>query len=133
MQDNHFGSLIRRRIIYLTIVGFFIILVFQLISMQLLNRSAYEEKSNENSIKTIVRNPPRGIFFDRNLNFLVGNKASFTLEIIPDTYNNKRNEIIEKVIAVEADYINQILKKNKKYSKYLPRKIKRNMQFNAVA
>ncbi|MCK5086279.1 MAG: penicillin-binding protein 2 [Melioribacteraceae bacterium] len=133
MQDNHFGSLIRRRIIYLTIVGFFIILVFQLMSMQLLNRSAYEEKSNENSIKTIVRNPPRGIFFDRNLNFLVGNKASFTLEIIPDTYNKERNEIIEKVIAVEADYINQILKKNKRYSKYLPRKIKRNIQFNAVA
>ena len=133
MQDNHFGSLIRRRIIYLTIVGFFIILVFQLMSMQLLNRSAYEEKSNENSIKTIVRNPPRGIFFDRNLNFLVGNKASFTLEIVPDTYNKERNEIIEKVIAVEADYINQILKKNKRYSKYLPRKIKRNIQFNAVA
>ena len=133
MQDNHFGSLIRRRIIYLTIVGFFIILVFQLMSMQLLNRSAYEEKSNENSIKTIVRNPPRGIFFDRNLNFLVGNKASFTLEIIPDTYNKERNEIIEKVIAVEADYITQILKKNKRYSKYLPRKIKRNIQFNAVA
>ena len=133
MQDDHFGSLIRRRIIYLTIVGFFIILVFQLMSMQLLNRSAYEEKSNENSIKTIVRNPPRGIFFDRNLNFLVGNKASFTLEIIPDTYNKERNEIIEKVIAVEADYINQILKKNKRYSKYLPRKIKRNIQFNAVA
>ena len=133
MQDNHFGSLIRRRIIYLTIVGFFIILVFQLMSMQLLNRSAYEEKSNENSIKTIVRNPPRGIFFDRNLNFLVGNKASFTLEIIPDTYNKERNEIIEKVIAVESDYINQILKKNKRYSKYLPRKIKRNIQFNAVA
>jgi len=133
MQDDNFGSLIRRRIIYLTIVGFFIILVFQLMSMQLLNRSAYEEKSNENSIKTIVRNPPRGIFFDRNLNFLVGNKASFTLEIIPDTYNIERNEIIEKVIAVEPGYINRILKKNKKYSKYLPRKIKRNIQFNAVA
>ena len=82
MDENYFGSPLRRQIVFFVIIGFFSLQVFQLVRMQLLNRDMYEEKSNENSIKTKVINSARGILYDRNVNLLLGNKASFYFKLL---------------------------------------------------
>ncbi len=133
MDENYFGSPLRRQIVFFVIIGFFSLQVFQLVRMQLLNRDMYEEKSNENSIKTKIINPARGILYDRNVDLLLGNKASFILQITPDNYNYENTNIIETVLEVDSGYIDLILQKNKKYSKYSPRNIQRNVGNNAIS
>jgi len=127
MDENFFGSPLRKQIVLFVIIGILSLQVFQLVSMQLLNRDKYEEKSNENSIKTKVISPARGILYDRNVNILLGNKASFILQITPDNYNNENTRKIETVLGVDSGYIDLILRKNKKYSRYSPRNIQRNV------
>ncbi|MFH1526455.1 MAG: penicillin-binding protein 2 [Bacteroidota bacterium] len=133
MNDSVLGSLVRRRILFILITGVITIFFFQLFRMQILEQTVYEEKSDENSIKGIVDNPPRGIFYDRNFKFLISNKPAYTVEITPSLYNRKHDEVIEKMLGEDAGYISAIFKKNEKYSEHLPRKIKRDAPFSFIA
>src|SRR4030042_1741851 len=119
MSDTIFGSLFRRRIVFIIIVGFFAIIVLQLFSMQILNQPSYSIKADENSIKPIFQLAPRGIFYDRNHQVLVGNKPSFTLRITPAGYYKRLTPYIETILGVQPGYIDKILNQNEQYSKYI--------------
>lgn len=134
MNDDVFlGSAVRRRIFYFIIIGFGAILIFQLFRLQVLSRSVYEEKSNENSVKREVINPPRGIFYDRNMKYVVSNEPTYSIEITPVDYNENNSHIIESAIDVEPGYIKKILKKHERYSQYQPRRIIRDIDFKRLA
>lgn len=133
MNDNYFGSLFRRRLVFIVIVGFFSLCVVQLFIMQILQQPVYSEKSDENSVKPIYQLAPRGIFFDRNHQVLVGNKPSFTLRITPSTYDKKLSPYLEAILGTNPGYIDKILKINESYSKFIPRKIAKDVSFKVIA
>jgi len=133
MNDKIPASVLRSRIFSFLIFVFFAASVFQLFRMQVINQKSYDQKSSENSIKNIPLVPPRGLFYDRNFQLLVGNQSAFTLEITPAFYDKKNNTIIEKVLEVPAGYIDKIFKKDANYSKYLPRKIMRGLSPKFIA
>ena len=133
MSDEFFGSLIRKKILYLIIVGFFTIASFQLFKMQIIDQSSYSSKSDDNSVKPIYQTAPRGVFYDRNMNVMVGNKPSFTLRITPSDYNKELNPYIEAILNVEPGYINKLLKQSQTYSKYIPRRISKDVDFRVIA
>lgn len=133
MNDNNFGTLLRRRIIFLIIVGFVFIVIVQLFSMQIIDQPAYSTKADENSVKPIYQTAPRGIFFDRTKQVLVGNKPSFTLRITPADYDHKLNPFIEAILGVRDGYIKSILGQNEQYSKFIPRRIAKDVDFKVIA
>jgi len=133
LKSESFASQQRRTVIYLAIVISVAVLGFRLFEMQILNRESYELKSSDNSIKQVVVSPLRGIFYDRNMEVLVSNSPAYTLRIIPFDYDKKLNNLLEKVIDADSGFISQVLNKNKHFSKYLPVKIKKGIDFNVVA
>ncbi len=133
MKSESFASQQRRTVIYLTIVISVAVLGFRLFEMQILNSESYELKSSDNSIKQVVVSPLRGIFYDRNMEVLVSNSPAYTLRIIPSDYDKKLNNLLEKVIDADSGFISEVLNKNKHFSKYLPVKIKKGIDFNVVA
>jgi penicillin-binding protein 2 len=126
-------SNIRKKILSLIVVGAFAMLVIQLFNMQIVQNELYNEKSAENSIKGIVQTPLRGVFYDRNYKLLVNNKPAFTLLITPSNYDKKLDHVIETVLNAEPGTISKILKNNSIYSKYIPIRIQRDVNFNVVA
>ena len=133
MEDNNFGSYFRRRLILILIVGFFLITLVKLFDMQIVKNISYSEKSDENSVKPIYQTAPRGIFFDRNHKVLVGNKPSFILRITPADYDKKLTPYLEAILGVKPGYIDRILKQDESYSKFIPRKIAKDVSFKVVA
>ncbi|MBA4406431.1 penicillin-binding protein 2 [bacterium] len=133
MNDNNFGSPFRRRIVFIVITGFIAMCIVQLFYMQILQQPIYSIKSDENSVKPIYQVAPRGIFFDRNHQVLVGNKPSFTLRITPSTYDKKLTPYIEAILGVSPGYIDRILRINQSYSSFLPRKIAKDVSFKVIA
>lgn len=101
--------------------------------MQILHRIDYDKKSTDNSIKSIELQPLRGVFYDRNYKVLVSNVPAYTIRITPAYYDTTLNSILEAVIGTEPGYINSLLKKNKIYSKFLPVKVRRGVEFNVIA
>lgn len=109
------------------------LLGFRLFQMQILNKTSYQDKATDNSIKSIEQIPLRGVFYDRNLKLLVNNVPAYTLRITPSDYDKKLNTILETILEVDSGYISNILYQYKNFSKYLPIKIKRGISFDAVA
>ena len=133
MKTENFGSLKRKTIIFSAIIAVIIILVGRLFQMQILYRIEYDKKSTDNSIKSIELQPLRGVFYDRNYKVLVSNVPAYTIRIIPAYYDTTLNNILETVIGTEPGYIKNLLKKNKIYSKFLPVKVRRGVDFKVIA
>lgn len=132
MSDRIFGSELRKNIIITIFIIVGIVFFSQLIKMQIIEHKLYEEKSDNNSVKKIVIPAPRGIFFDRNFQVMVSNKPSYTLQITPAIFDTSNNSLIENVLGIEKNSIKKIFNRNRGYSKYLPRVIKRNVAYNDI-
>lgn len=133
MKTDNFGSIRRKTIIYIIIITSVVILYGRLFQMQILHRVDYEMKSSDNSIKSLELEPLRGILYDRNYKVLVSNIPAYTLRITPAYYDTSLNKIIETVIDAEPGYIKNLLYQNRIYSKYLPIKIRRDIDFKTVS
>lgn len=133
MNDTNFGSIIRRRIFFIAIIFFVSIVFFRLFHMQILEQPLYSTKADENSVKPIYQTAPRGVFFDRNYHVMVGNKPSFTLRITPAEYDNKLTPYLEAILGMPEGYIGRILKQNEQISKYIPRRIAKDVNFKVIA
>lgn len=133
MRIPNIGSIERSAVIYFVIVASFLLLITRLFLMQIVQQQAYDEKSADNSIKAIEQVPLRGVFWDRNGEILVSNVPAYTLRILPADYDTSLNKILETVIDVEPGFISRILHNNRIYSKYVPVRIKRGIDFRSVA
>ena len=133
MSIMDFGSNLRKNIIVTIVAIVGISFIVQLIKMQIIENKSYIEKSDNNSVKKIVQDAPRGIFFDRNYSVLVSNKPSYSLQIIPAIYDTSNSKLVEYILDLKKNTIQEIFKKNRGYSKYLPRVIKRNVLFKNIA
>ena len=133
MKTDKFASVQRRSIINIFVLVSAAVLIFRLFQMQILEQQSYDLKASDNSIKNIEMIPLRGRFLDRNGKIIVSNKPAYTLRITPIDYDKKLNPILEAVMDLEPGSIDQLLKKNKIYSKYLPVRIKRDVDFSVVA
>lgn len=108
-------------------------LVFRLFQMQILEQEMYDVRSASNSIKAIEQIPLRGVFMDRYKRVIVTNTPAYTMRITPAYYDTKLNSIIESVLEVDSGYIDKILYNNRIYSKYVPIRIRRGIDFRAVS
>jgi len=133
LKTEKFGSIKRRSIIYAVIIATMVILVGRLFQMQILNRIEYDKKSTDNSIKSIELQPLRGVFYDRNYKVLVSNVPAYTIRVTPAYYDTSLNKILETVIGAEPGFIKNLLQKNKIYSKFLPVKVRRGVDFKVIA
>ncbi|MCX7797787.1 MAG: penicillin-binding protein 2 [Melioribacter sp.] len=133
MNNYDFGSNKREKIVTLVIIGFILISIIQLFNMQILQNEAYVVKANENSIKPIYQIAPRGVFYDREHKILVGNKPTFTLRITPADYDKRLNPYLEAILNVKPGYIDKILKQTQNYSRYIPRRIAKDVPYDVIA
>lgn len=133
MKADSFASIERKTIIYFIIAGLFVLFTFRLIQMQILQHQEFDERSANNSIKPIEQIPLRGVFYDRNMEVMVTNTPAYTLRITPAEYDRKLNRILETVLDVDSGYINKFLYNNRIYSKYIPIRVKRGIDFKVVS
>jgi penicillin-binding protein 2 len=133
LKAEGFASISRKTIIYFIVVASFAIFTFRLIQMQIIEHQAFDEKSASNSIKPIEQIPLRGVFYDRNMEVIASNSPAYTLRITPSEYDRKLSRLVETVIDADSGFINKVLYNNRFYSKYLPIRIKRGIDFKAVS
>jgi penicillin-binding protein 2 len=80
-----------------TLIVFFVILGLRLFQLQVLGRSVYHQKSENNHVRQIPAPASRGLVLDRNGRVLVDNRPSYSLYIVP--YEFRKNRIDAEVIA----------------------------------
>jgi penicillin-binding protein 2 len=123
----------KRRAMYIIITLIFLLYLGRLYQLQLIYRDEYGKKSEENSIRTIPREPVRGTIFDRNGTLVVDNRPAFSVTIMPFEFDRKNINYLAQLLSLDPEFISDRLKKGETYSRFAPIKIKRDIDFKTLA
>lgn len=91
-----------RRVLWIQRFVFFslFILLFRAFQLQVLCGSKYRSQSEQNHIRQVPINPPRGLIMDRNGKILAENRPAYSLFIIPFDYQQNQ---------IDTTILNQVL------------------------
>jgi len=128
-----FGSNRKKQFFSALIVGMFLLFIGRLYQLQFISGEEYRKKSEENSIKKIVREPTRGAMYDRNLKVVVDSRPSYTLTITPGEFNMRTLPFLAKMLDLDTNFVKERLSTGKTYSLFMPVKIKHDLDFRAVS
>ncbi len=123
----------RRRTLYMVITAVFCLFIGRLYQLQLIYSDEYGKKSEENSIRTIPKEPVRGYMFDRTGKLVVDNRPAFTITIMPFEFDTNNITTLSSILDLEPGFIRERLKKGMAYSRFMPVKIKRDVDFPTLS
>jgi len=111
------GKIFNNRVIiaWLIMLIFLLVIVVRLFFLQVINYEYYKTESNENRITILPIPPTRGLIFDRNGVLIAENRASYSLELIPEQVENIELTIqkISQFITIEESDLDNFNKKFK--------------------
>ncbi|MDH5752750.1 MAG: penicillin-binding protein 2, partial [Deltaproteobacteria bacterium] len=112
-----------RLLIIVALVGLvFLVWVFRLWQLQIMQGSYYEEVSRGNRIRVVPQAAPRGIIYDREGKILAYNRPAFDIQIIledtPDVRNTMEN--LSRVTDIPLPHLENILDENRRGPKFKP-------------
>ncbi|SMD10534.1 penicillin-binding protein 2 [Sporomusa malonica] len=124
----------RIKILAIIVVGIVSLLVLRLVWMQLFQGAQYKKIAEQNRIRQITAQAPRGTIYDKNGAIIVANRPSFAVSIIPGEYSNPQEAtpLLAVITGVPVDEINKLLKGSEDYP-YTPVRIKRDVDATTVA
>ena len=123
----------KRRVMYVVIALIFLLYFSRLYQLQLIYSDEYGKKSEENSLRTIPKEPVRGTIFDRNGLLVVDNRPAFTVSVMPFEFDKNNVGYLTRLLSLEAGFIQDRLKKGEAYSRFEPVKIKRDIDLKTLA
>lgn len=123
----------KRTTMYVGIAVLFLLFSARLYQLQLIYQPEYGKKSEENSIRTIPKEPVRGYMYDRHRSLVVDNRPAFTVTIMPFEFDTRNIPLLGSLLSLELDFIRDRLKKGSAYSRFVPVKIKRDLDFAALS
>lgn len=132
MQDD-INVYTKRRVLYVVLVMIFFVFVGRLYQLQMIYKDEYGKKSEENSIRTIPRDPVRGNMYDRNWHLVVDNRPAFTLTVMPFEFDRRAIPLLASLADLDPDFIRERIKRGEQYSRFQPVKIKRDIDFRTLS
>src|SRR5262245_19219446 len=123
----------RRSILSRVIIAIFFLFAARLYQLQLLYQEEYGKKSEENSIRTIPRDPVRGYMRDRTGRLVVDNRPAFTVSIMPYEFDTRNIDYLAGLLSLEPEFVRERLKEGEAYSRFAPVKIKRDINFKELS
>lgn len=128
---------LQRRIFYLypIAIGIFVLLLLRVWFFQIIKGEYYKELSENNSMRSIYLNPPRGLIYDRHGRILVNNAPGFSLYLVPEDIRNRKETLkaLGTIINIEPGEIEMRLDAMRSQPSYLPVKIKGGLSMREVA
>ncbi len=130
-EDIHVYT--KRRVLHVGIAVIFILFIARLYQLQLIYKDEYGKKSEENSIRTIPKEPIRGNMYDRNGRLVVDNRPAFTLTIMPFEFDKKTIPFLASLLRVDPAFLQDRLKQGERFSRFQPVKVLRDLDFRTLS
>jgi penicillin-binding protein 2 len=132
-MNDSFLSYSRSKVFVAGIGLIFVVFLIRLLQLQFLYQDVYGKKSEENSIRTITRDPIRGYVYDRNGVVVVDNRPSYTVTVTPSEFHESSTDYLAGILQVPPDLIRERVKKGRLNNRFAPVKIKRDIDFKTLA
>jgi len=128
----------RFRFLYLGLGIAFFLLLSRLVFLQILRGDQMRQFSEDNRIKRVKIEAPRGMILDRNRKLLVDNRPAFDLEVVPQYLRESKQadaviSTLAKIIRIPEADIREVLERAKGQPSFIPVKIKTDLTRDEVA
>ncbi len=123
----------KQNILFFIIALIFIFYSGRLIQLQFLYQEEYGKISAENSIRNISIAPIRGYMHDRNGTLVVDNRPSYTVTVVPAQFDMKNIKLLASILSTEENILIEAIEKGKKYNRFAPAKVKRDIDFATLS
>jgi len=101
----------------------FLLILFRLVSLQIINHESFKKMSDENRIRLIASQPIRGRILDKNGYVLADSRVQYSLIIKPQSVNQsnweKHKLIVSNLLNVDSNVIQKKYLDGLKYEKLL--------------
>ena len=118
----------RGKIGYLVITLVLGVLVWRFYDLQIENYRSFLERSEQNRVRQVTIEPPRGLIYDRNGILLVENRPSYAVSVIPWEAEQSPGiyDLLSKYLDYDKEFIDKRIKKNS-MGRFRPAKLKRSI------
>jgi penicillin-binding protein 2 len=127
------GAPPRKRVLTIIIVLVFGFLLLRLCQLQLLYHKEFGKKSDENSVRTVVKEPVRGYMFDRNGRLVVDVGPAYSITVTPVSFDTSTLYFLSSLLQMEPSMIQERLNRGRIYSRFSPVRVKRDVDFKTLA
>jgi penicillin-binding protein 2 len=127
------GASSRKRVLTIIIVVTFAFLLLRLYQLQLLYHTEFGKKSDENSVRTIIKEPVRGYFFDRNGRLVVDVGPAYSVTVTPAAFDTNTLSFLSSLLQMDPPVVQERLNRGRLYSRFSPVRVKRDVDFKTLA
>lgn len=116
------------------VIGVITLLILRLAWLQILQGPQLKKVADENRIRRITAQAPRGIMYDRQRAVLADNRPSFALSVIPYEYTNAKDAtpLLASITGESQQDIERMIKSGEEFP-YTPVRIKRDIDQATIA
>jgi penicillin-binding protein 2 len=108
-------------------------LIGRLYQLQYIYHDEYGKKSEENSIRTVVKVPVRGYVYDRKGKLIVDNRPSYIVMLTPIDFNAVNIPLLSSILQMDEESLREKIKKARQFSLFNPTRIKRDIDFTTLS
>ena len=133
IHDEQFGSHERRRTLTIAVLVMFALLMLRLYQLQLLYHVEMDKKSEENSVRALVKDPVRGYIYDRYGKLIVDVGPAYSVTLVPAEFEKRNIPLLSSILQMEPQALDDRISRARIYSPYLPARIKRDVDMRTLA
>ena len=124
----------RVRLIFVIVIGIFILLSARLAYLQIVQHDYYLYRSENNRFTTIYLVAPRGEIYDRDGEILVTNRPGYVVSLMDlgDGYDADTIAFLSEVLEIEEEEIRSAIDVQL-YKRYLPLRLKSDITPEVIA
>ena len=130
---QEFGSGARRFALSVILTIGFVVLFLRLIQLQVYYHEELGKKSDENRVRTLVREPVRGYMYDRTGHLVVDVGPSFSIFVTPAEFDTTSLGMLSELLHLDPAIVRDRLRRGRAYSSFSPTRIARDVPFSVLA
>ena len=132
MDERQFATRRRAFVIGTVFVLLLGVLLWRLVELQFLQYDSFRSQADRNSIRRIVRDPMRGLIYDRARTLIVDNSPSYTLTVTPFEFHFSSLPLLARLFGVDTAVVLARIAQAGRTS-FEPVKIMRDLPFTQIA
>jgi len=133
LHPDEIGNARRRRVLKVTLLVMLAILSVRLYQLQLLYHTELGKKSEDNIVRSIVKEPIRGYIVDRNGALVADVGPSFSVTVTPAEFDMRNLPLLASLLGIDQGALADRIAKGRAYSRFAATRVERDIDFQTLS
>jgi penicillin-binding protein 2 len=133
LHPDEIGHPRRRRALKLVLLAMVTLLGLRLYQLQLLYHTELGKKSEDNIVRSIIKEPIRGYIIDRNGILVADVGPSFSVTVTPAEFDMQNLPLLSSLLGIDNASLADRITKGRAYSRFAATRVERDIDFHKLS